>query len=168
MVYCMAFWGILWSFGIIFSRFGMFYREKSGNPGRGAHERISAAFQPKSRKGVNVSKNCRSKSQVWLDFSVYLGRYLHNGSPKTYMVIWTYLQVMNSTLRKSDEARVTRLGEFSTIGRPLGDCFLAFFLIVDFLAIFARSCSCFRYEILAKNELGYILGDFFHKIIWSH
>jgi hypothetical protein len=31
-VYLMDIWYILWSFGIYFSRFGMFYRVKSGNP----------------------------------------------------------------------------------------------------------------------------------------
>jgi hypothetical protein len=32
--YFMAIWYILWSFGIFSHRFGMLYREKSGNPGR--------------------------------------------------------------------------------------------------------------------------------------
>jgi phosphatidylglycerophosphate synthase len=36
MVNCLAIWYILWSFGIFFPRFGMLYREKSGNPGAGS------------------------------------------------------------------------------------------------------------------------------------
>jgi hypothetical protein len=32
-LYFVAIWYILWSFGTIFSRFGMLYQEKSGNPG---------------------------------------------------------------------------------------------------------------------------------------
>jgi hypothetical protein len=31
-MYFMAIWYILWPFGICFPRFGMLYREKSGNP----------------------------------------------------------------------------------------------------------------------------------------
>jgi hypothetical protein len=32
MIYCLAIWYILWSFGIYFPRFSILYREKTGSP----------------------------------------------------------------------------------------------------------------------------------------
>jgi hypothetical protein len=65
------------------------------------------------------------------------------------------------------KSRVTRLAEFSTFGRL---CFLwAIFRKQQkkskFFATFFLGKS-FAF-ILTKNGLGYTLGDFFRKLIWS-
>jgi hypothetical protein len=67
------------------------------------------------------------------------------------------------------EGRVTRLGEFSPIGRllSLGQLFRQLQKWRNNLWYFFR-----REQLLChfgqKNRLGYTLGDFFHKLIWSH
>jgi hypothetical protein len=64
-------------------------------------------------------------------------------------------------------SRVTRLGEFSPIGRlfTLGSFVENYRRMLKFLATFFLSKR--HVLILTKNALGYILGDFFHKPIWS-
>jgi hypothetical protein len=64
--------------------------------------------------------------------------------------------------------RVTRLAYFSPMGR--------FFILGQFLYIIARSSPNFYatcchgksyFSMLTKKLLGFILGGFFHKLIWS-
>jgi hypothetical protein len=63
--------------------------------------------------------------------------------------------------------RVTRLGEFSPIGRLFSLCrFLEKYKSSPkFLSTFIHGKSFIL--TLPKNELGYILGDFCSKLIWS-
>jgi hypothetical protein len=54
--------------------------------------------------------------------------------------------------------RVTRLGQFS----PLGQVFNMESFVDNY-----KSAANFLYINFDKNWLGYALGDFFHKLIWS-
>jgi hypothetical protein len=71
-------------------------------------------------------------------------------------------------LAKNDESlciqgRVTSLGEFSIV--YLGKFSESYRSSPHFCAIFLLSIDYVL--ILTKNSLGYILSDFFHKLIWS-
>jgi hypothetical protein len=62
--------------------------------------------------------------------------------------------------------RVTKMGEF-----PPFECLFTLVCLKKYLNSTIFWISLFRGKslalILKKNVLGYILGDFFHKLIWS-
>jgi hypothetical protein len=67
MVYFVAIWNILWSFGI-FPRFGILYREKSGSPAADPYP--VAAFVPTKVGNRTVNLNPEPEMKPSLDRAV--------------------------------------------------------------------------------------------------
>jgi hypothetical protein len=63
--------------------------------------------------------------------------------------------------------RVTRLGDFLPIEPSLTlGSFFNYKSSPDFGPLFPWKMLCI--DLYKKNGMGFILGNFFHKLIWSH